>query len=299
MLFVLYFYHKDDKFAVIRMSTLPTEYIRLYSNFFNRSYLIDYINKNSPRIISQLTESNNLQLISEISNYTYTDFFEYIYSQMKVNYKCEYFYLNEILKNEILKKHDHDHRVLTELKINNSAADLVVINGTTTVYEIKTELDSFSRLEGQLSDYVKAIDKVYVVTHKSMVEKLSSYLDTVFPTVGIYILNRNNRLKLIKKAESNRFQFDITIMFKILNRKDFEFFSKDYYEAREEFYSLSIDECHKFLKFSLYERTKELDYLNNIPDSLKLATFKIDNNLNNRQRSKYLKKLNKKLKEDL
>ncbi|MFA7417299.1 MAG: hypothetical protein WCZ19_02030, partial [Acholeplasma sp.] len=65
------------------------------------------------------------------------------------------------------------------------------------------------------------------------------------------------------------------------------------------FNSFSVEECHRILKNSLFNRAKELDFLSNIPDSLKLATFKIYNNLNYNQKGKFLVKLNKKMKEDL
>jgi len=281
------------------MNTLSTVYFRVFSNFFNRSYIIDYINKKNPKIINQLQETNNQQFLSQISELTYTDFFDFLYKELKSYYKCEYVYLNEILLNEILSKHQVNHKVITELKINNSAADLVIINGTTTVYEIKTELDTLARLESQLENYIQSIDKVYVVTHKDMANKLYDYLSDMFPTVGIYILNRNNRLKAIKKATSNRNHFNKEVMFKMLNRNEFQFISEDYYEALKKFNTFSFDECHKILKNSLFNRALELDFLSSIPDSLKLATFKIYNNLNYKQKGKFLVKLNKKMKEDL
>ena len=55
---------------------------------------------------------------------------------------------------------------LTEIPIAKSKADFVLINGKAVVYEIKTELDNFDRLENQINDYYKAFDHVAVVTCK-------------------------------------------------------------------------------------------------------------------------------------
>lgn len=51
-----------------------------------------------------------------------------------------------------------------ELPIGNSRVDMCKVNGHSAAYEIKTDLDTFDRLEGQLSDYFDVFETVYVVT---------------------------------------------------------------------------------------------------------------------------------------
>ena len=87
-------------------------------------------------------------------------------------------------------KHSQKATLLTELNVGKSKADLVVINGTTTVYEIKTELDSTARLEGQLSDYIQVFDRVNVITCESKVKNIEKIInsDSRFQNVGIYLL---------------------------------------------------------------------------------------------------------------
>ena len=53
---------------------------------------------------------------------------------------------------------------LTEVPIGKSKADFILINGKAIVYEIKTELDNFDRLDGQMEDYYKAFSRMVVVT---------------------------------------------------------------------------------------------------------------------------------------
>ena len=46
-----------------------------------------------------------------------------------------------------------------EIKVNNSRADFLTINGHSSCFEIKTALDNFSKFPKQASDYMKAFQK--------------------------------------------------------------------------------------------------------------------------------------------
>uniref|UniRef100_UPI0012DD994B sce7726 family protein n=1 Tax=Paenibacillus gorillae TaxID=1243662 RepID=UPI0012DD994B len=240
------------------------KYLRLFSNFYNRSYLIDFINKKNNKIKEVLINSNNnLNIFDKIQDLTYAEFFNYVYQEIKDNYKCEYVYLNEIFVNEILKNHDEQHSIITELYVNKSQADLVVINGTTTIYEIKTELDSLYRLSKQLNDYVQVFDRVYVVTYLQMIEKLFLLLnsDENLSKVGVYVLNENGNLVLIKKSGSHKKKLNKDIIFEILTRKEFEVFNEDFYLAKDIFTNLSVTKAHNYFKDILFSRGKNTEYL--------------------------------------
>lgn len=294
---------KFEKLGDKRMDLiLDINYLRLFSNFYNRSYLIDFINKKDNKIKKALISSNNnISAMDCFQNYTYAEFFNCLYQIIKRDYRCEYIYLNEMFINEILRNHDIQHSIITELYVNSSQADLVVVNGTTTIYEIKTELDSLSRLSKQLNDYIQVFDKVYVVTYRQMLEKLYQLLESEskFLGVGIQILNDDGRLEMIKPSISHKRFFDQKLMFDILTKKEYILLNSDYYEARDIFTNLTIEEAHQFFKSSLFSREKKLDYISELPISLKLAGFKIQNQLNKKQKNKFYDKLNCKIKEDL
>lgn len=280
-------------------TTMTIKYLRLFSEFFNRSYLVDFISKKNCKIKNELLMSNpNTQILREIKNFTYADFFDYIYEKIRINYKCEYVYLNEIFVNEILKKHDEEHSTITELFINKSQADLVVINGTTTIYEIKTELDSLSRLLKQLDDYMLAFDRIYVVTYSKMVEKLNQILIEKYKDVGICVLNEDGTLDRIKESNSHKSFFDKEVMFKMLTRKEFEVFDENYYSAKDVFMNFSIDAAHNYLREALFDRGKQIDYIEGLPTSLKVAGFKIQNKLNKYEKNKFYNKLKYRITED-
>ena len=101
-----------------------------------------------------------------------------IYKYMSKNYRNEYFYQNTILNKLLLGRHSlNTTTALTQIPIGKSKADFIMINGKAVVYEIKTELDSFERLDTQLNDYFKAFNHICVVTSECNFEKISKLLE--------------------------------------------------------------------------------------------------------------------------
>jgi len=71
------------------------------------------------------------------------DTFESLYKVLTDNYRSEYVYKNTLFNKLLLGKHNlNTTSALVELPIGDSIADFVLFNGSATVYEIKTELDS-------------------------------------------------------------------------------------------------------------------------------------------------------------
>lgn len=76
-----------------------------------------------------------------------------------------------------------------ELPIGNSRVDMCKVNGHSAAYEIKTDLDTFDRLEGQLRDYFDVFETVYVVTSDIRWRELPSYVPD---ECGIYSYRQDN-----------------------------------------------------------------------------------------------------------
>jgi len=131
---------------------------------------------------------------------------EITYNYLKQNYRCEYVYMNEIANQLLLKFHnDNSATLLKELTSEYSIADIVIINGDTVAYEIKTELDTFDRLDKQLESYQALYDQVYVVSYPGAFEALSKKIDH---SIGIIVLEDNGQLKTIRKAEKCSHKFN-------------------------------------------------------------------------------------------
>ncbi len=154
-------------------------------------------------------ESKNENIISEI--------YEYLGS----SYRNEYFYKNTLLNKLLINAHRlKTTTALTEVPIAKSKADFIMINGKAVVYEIKTELDTFERLETQITDYYKVFDHVCVVTSENQSEELLvRFKDS---PVGIYILSNKNTLRRLKEPETYRDELQKDQIFKILNKPEYE-----------------------------------------------------------------------------
>ncbi|MCT3763303.1 sce7726 family protein [Chryseobacterium sp. PTM-20240506] len=151
--------------------------------------------------------SSNLELLNNI------------YSNLSNNYRCEYIYKNLVFK-EILKKYSLNTTVtFNEFKIADSKADVFLINGIARIFEIKTELDDFSKLQKQISDYQKIADEVYIVSGALQSKKLlEQYLNT---DVGVIKLTNTNKLVTLKKATKNNDNLEFDSLFKLLRKKEY------------------------------------------------------------------------------
>lgn len=150
---------------------------------------------------------------------TNLDIIKSLYKSLQKHYRCEYVYKNNLVL-KLIKEHSlKTTLILNELKIGASKADLVMLNGAVRVFEIKTELDDFSKLSKQLNDYQKFADGVSIVTDEKNAEKLKiEYADT---NIGIIVLDAKNKLQTIKEAGSNTSLFDFDTIFKILRKQEY------------------------------------------------------------------------------
>jgi hypothetical protein len=146
-----------------------------------------------------------------------------IYRYMTNNYRCEYVYKNTLLNNLLLYSERHNIEnttALAEVPVCKSKADFVLINGNAEIYEIKTELDNFCKLEGQIDDYYKAFMRVNIVTSLDKLDELTTFLSD--QKVGIYVLDKKLKLVEKRKARNERRYLEHKAIFKILRKKEYE-----------------------------------------------------------------------------
>jgi hypothetical protein len=146
-------------------------------------------------------------------------FFDHLYAFLRRKYRFEYIYKNALANKILLGRHSlKTSTLMTELKAGRSKADLVILNGTSTIYEIKTELDTLGRLEGQLASYLRVFDRIYVVTHESLLKKVER---AVSAPVGVILLTKRHTLRVLREAGSNASNIDPSAIFKTLRRSEY------------------------------------------------------------------------------
>ncbi len=234
---------------------------------------------------------NNKNLRSNVNTTSIDDIYSSAFEFLSRNYRNEYVYKNLIARKILRSKHSLQSSVLlSEFRVGQNKVDLVLLNGCSTCYEIKTEYDSLNRLEDQLQSYIQLFEKVYVVCPSS----LQVDVEAIIPhSVGIIVLTDNNTLRTIKDAISNNI-FDISLMMKSLRKEE-------YLDIAENIYGLKIDVpntqvfdlCFKilnksdravvnnlFLKTLKKYRKNNIEAINTLPSPLTnaLISFKFNKN---------------------
>lgn len=217
------------------------------NRIFSKNTLNAFIQGNSPYSYVTAVErylknedGTNLQKISEI------------YSYLCKNHRNEYCYKNTLLNTLLVKHPSHNLKntsALTEITVCKSKPDFILINEKSVVYEIKTGLDNFDRLKGQLNDYYKAFDNVVVVTDSNSINLLYPKLEE-FTFTGISILNDDLSINEIRESVSYTENLDPLVMFKILRKYEFEKIIMDFFDklpvvSQFEYYDVCFDMIKK------------------------------------------------------
>lgn len=216
---------------------------------------------------------------------TYGDFYEHLYGAMLKSYRNEFIYKNEIINKILLGRYSlNTATVLNEFRIGKSIADLVMLNGTSIVYEIKTEYDSPERLLTQINDYRKSFLNVVIVTHHTHLKKYQEFLLlNSLNNIGLMTFTQRKTLKTIISPNEDSSYLDITYMFKCLRKNEYIKLIDNYFghtpnvpntKMFKECFSLAIKidklEFHNFMFYYLKKRSIREK---NIVSSSEIPTF--------------------------
>lgn len=152
------------------------------------------------------------------------------YQHLNTHYRNEYFYKNTIANKLLIERHDLNHTtLLNEFRIGGSIADLVMINGVNTVYEIKTELDSPEKLSKQIQDYRRVSPKIYLVTHYTLTRK---YLELVGNcNIGVIGLSGDGECEIVQDANYDASFLNNTAMMQTLRKEEYSAILQSFYGA--------------------------------------------------------------------
>ena len=225
------------------------------------------------RYIKAYKNKKNKELISEI------------YKILKQNYRNEYYYKNTLLNNLLFRFHNPvKTTALTEVPVSKSIADFILLNGKATVYEIKTELDTFERLDSQLANYYKAFDNVCVVVPESKLDSIENKLEN--NNIGIYYISKRGALKVYREPISYMSELDYDIIFKILRKYEYENIISKYFQlpnvsqfkyykaCKDLFYKIPLDNIYSDFKEQLKQRTKiNIELIESVPKEIKTIVY--------------------------
>lgn len=189
--------------------------LRDLSSAFSRRAFVDVLEFNDYSHFNWLISKYRLGCT------TYLEMLRKSYSQISKSYRSEYVYKNELIKLLLEKYGTRNSVYFSEFRVGNSIADMVMFNGESKAFEIKTEYDTPRRLDKQMEDYKRFFDKCYVVIPET---KLSEYKDIIASTTGIITLRRDNGriiLEEVKAAQQNN-RFDSDALMSCLRTNEYK-----------------------------------------------------------------------------
>jgi len=219
--------------------------------------------------LNEVIRNSNLSAVID-GDMCLSDFFDFTYDFCLQNYRNEYVYKNAITNKILLGRHSlNTSTMLTEFRVGNCKADAVILNGSSTVYEIKSEYDTFERLENQISAYMNVFDKINVVTDESQLKKLKEILPV---SVGIMVLSKKNTIKEVRAAQSNKANVKPSVIFDSLKQSEYIKIIRDCFghvpevpntriftECKKLFCSLSAVTAHNMMVKELKKRSGKCD----------------------------------------
>lgn len=192
--------------------------LRDYSSLFSRNEVSSWLKKDFTSIKYKIERYDEKWY--NLKKATYLDYLKYVYSILESHYQNEYVFKNTFLNDWLISEiGEQNSKVFSEFRVGSSVADLVMFNGHSKIFEIKTEYDSDSRLPLQLENYKKAFNQIFLIIPES---KLNIY-EKYDKSIGLITFNSDETDKfcLYRKAEIN-FEIDANIIMNILHTEEYK-----------------------------------------------------------------------------
>lgn len=254
--------------------------LRYLSQIFSTAFIKKIVEKEKADLfISKVSNHFKLKITNNTTN---KEIIKKTYNQLSKYYRCEYIYKNSLINYIIDHYSTKNTSVFDEFSIASSKADLTLLNGDFKIFEIKTELDDFSRLPSQIADYQKVANKVNIVTTKKNINKLlEEYTNS---SVGILYLTEKNTIIEAKPANINTDFFEFDALFKLLRKSEYITLTNKFFNTIPDVPNTRIfEECYNLLsKINILEfqkETIELLKLRNKKNLTLLEQSKIPNEL--------------------
>lgn len=179
------------------LSALQTSHL---SRLFSPSVLREMARRGRSSLFTHLLRDAGLVDLLQLEGATVGTAFDAAFSALRrAGTRSEYVYRTALTKNVLLGRHSlRTASMLTEFRAGSSKADLVILNGTATAYEIKSDRDSLARLSSQIENYRKVFSKIYVIAGEAHIDELVSATPR---DIGIMSLARWDRIHTVREAE--------------------------------------------------------------------------------------------------
>lgn len=234
------------------MSTTINKF-RDMSSLFMRGEVNQWLNSDFESIEIKLERYGLLELNRGKS---YLHVLRNTYRMLAKHYPNEYILKNEFLNQNIKELTGTGESVVfNEFRLGKSIADLVLFNGDSKVFEIKTILDSEYRLSSQILEYKKIFNFVYIIIPVEHLDKYITYDDTV----GIISYDAKSASFVKERKASRNKTIDLHVLMQVLHTKEYLDIVSCYFEKLPEMNVFTqFDICKKLIDQIPYEEINSL-----------------------------------------
>ena len=186
------------KIHKIDLANLAPERLAAISRLFSSSVVREMARTGKSAMFARLVKSSRLMdSLSEVK--LVSGFFEEAFSLLKrEGFRHEYIYKAALTHKVLLGTHSlQTASMLTEFRVGECKADVAILNGTATVYEIKSERDSLKRLDKQVAAYATVFASVNVIAAEAHIDAV---LKLVPKDVGVMCLNGRYNISTMREA---------------------------------------------------------------------------------------------------
>ncbi len=190
------------------------------ARFFSASVFKELASKGKSPILARLIRESGM-MIDPATDVNVGCFLDRAFHQLKRrNNRHEYIYKAAITKRILMGTYSlQTASMLTEFRVGPCKADVVILNGTATVYEIKSERDSLSRLASQIAAYEKVFATVNVISGANHIDAV---LESVPAHVGVFELSNKYSISRIREGENNPERTSADAIFEAINIREAE-----------------------------------------------------------------------------
>lgn len=217
--------------------------LRDYSSLFSRSAVKEWMKGDLSSIDFKISRYD--QNWYSKTKRTYIDYLKFVYSVLESQYQNEYILKNSFLNDWLIKElGESNSELYSEFRIGSAIADLVMFNGISRAFEIKTELDTDKRLHSQLDQYRKVFNEIYLIVPASKIKEYESY-DSSIGIISFDLLSPK-RFQLTRSAIRNNY-IDAEELMHIFHTNEYKEIVTHYYSQLPEITSFNQFEICKGL----------------------------------------------------
>lgn len=147
------------------------------------------------------------------------DVFETAFEQLRLGkQRHEYIFKSALTQRILLGTHSlRTASMLSEFRVADCKADIVILNGTASAFEIKSERDTLARLERQLGAYRQVFAAVNVVAGERHIQEV---IASVPEDVGVYRLSRGLQVSQVREAVRDLNRLNSARIFECMNTRE-------------------------------------------------------------------------------